>query len=185
MHSHWISQTIPYDGSQLRSHWIYEATGSLGDAIAAWCGPARVDATHMVDLEDRASKAWIESRSMLHFLIEHFAMDLLQAIVWQRLLVAIAREELGHRVRDSRFRRCGNDLFDGDAKLSVSIATVSPVSAMVHFGINIISDGTPVPTRGLTEYAIDPVTFAHTVMERYCDEVRSSIRASAKVRAVR
>ncbi len=206
MHHTILSETITYDGSQLHSHWIFERTGFVGDAIVAFCGPAAVNAVHMVDEEDRARSAWIHSDEMLHFIIEHFGVDLLHTVALQRLLMAIVAEEIGvqtagvpltqpspqrergadaQRFPAGRVYRRGNDLYDGENKLSVSIATVSPVSTLIHAGINILHTNTPVPTRGLHDYTIDPTAFAQQIITRYCDEVRGIAHARAKVRAVR
>lgn len=184
MHTFWLPTTIPYDGAQLRPHWILQQTGAVGDAIAAFVGPAHVDATHMVDWEDVQAAAWIRSDSMLHFLVEHFDPDLTRMILWQRMLVTLCGEELRARCANVNFRRDGDDLFDGAAKLSVSIATVSPVSGLIHTGINVLSTNTPVLTRGLHDYDMAPEPFARAVMGRYAAEVASVRHARAKVRPV-
>ena len=62
--------------------------------------------------------------------------------------------------------RRGNDLYYLGRKLSVSIATKSPVSILMHFGINIKTEGTPVPTAGLLELHIDPIILASKVLEK-------------------
>lgn len=184
LHARWIPESIDYDGSQLRSHWIYEQTGIAGDAIVAFHGTACVGAEHMVDLEDRKQQAWIRSDHMLHFILEHFDTDLTSMILRQRLLVAICGEEL--RIADpaSIIVRRGNDLYEGLAKLSVSIATASPVSCLIHTGINILSTNTPVLTKGLKDYGIEPAPFATKVMERYLEEIMGVQYARAKVRSV-
>lgn len=184
MHQRWLPQSMHYDGAQLRSHWIFDQTGLVGDAIVAFIGGARVEATHMVDLEDRRQQAWIFSEQMLHFIVEHFHYDLTRTILLQHLLVASAADAVRTFVPGSSVRRSGNDLFDGDAKLSVSIATASPVSTLIHCGINILSTNTPVTTKGLADYRIDPHTFAVQLMQTYTDEVTHIHHARAKVRAV-
>ncbi|MBI2346914.1 MAG: DUF366 family protein, partial [Deltaproteobacteria bacterium] len=78
----------------------------------------------------------------------------------------------------------GNDLFEGTAKLSVSIATASPISTLMHTGINILSTNTPVMTKGLHDYGIDPAPFATKVMARYAEEIAGVVHARAKVRGV-
>ena len=184
MHTLWIPETIHYDGSQLRSHWIMDHTSRIGDAIAAFIGGADVGAKHMVDLEDRQQQAWIHSDQMLHFLVEHFDHDLLQTIHRQRLLIAILGEELRVFHPEAILTRRGNDLFEGTAKLSVSIATASPISCLMHVGINIVSTNTPVLTKGLRDYGIDPAPFAAKVMGRYAEEIASIAHARTKVRSV-
>lgn len=179
-----LNETIKYDGTQLKSHWIFERTKIIGDAIVAFLGPADVSLKNMVDLADVAAKAKIASPEMLHFIVEHFDMSLSAVIIGQRLLCAIASEELTRRIGKPIIERRGDDLYDGDRKLSVSIATRSPMSALIHFGINIRCEGTPVPTKGLADYNIDPSGFAGAVMQRYADEMKSLKTARCKVRAV-
>lgn len=184
LHQRWLPQLIHYDGAQLRSHWIYDQTGLVGDAIVAFVGGARVDVTHMVDLEDRTTQSWIYSEQMLHIIVEHFHCDLTQTITLQHLLVASAADAVRSLAPGAGVRRSGNDLFDGEAKLSVSIATASPVSTLIHFGINILSANTPVTTKGLADYRIDPRAFAVQLLQTYTDEIAHIWHARAKVRSV-
>lgn len=183
-----FSQLLPteqmYDGSQLRSHFILNSTGHMGDAIVAFCGAAKVDATHMVDQEDIATASWIYSPRMLHFLVEHFHTPLQEGILRQRLLVAIIHDGLrAHGV--NTLQRSGDDLYDGEYKLSVSIAAESPISTCIHTAINIETDGTPVPTRGLCDYKIIPEVLALHVMRRYVRECDSIVSATQKVLPIR
>jgi hypothetical protein len=178
-----ISEIIKYDGTQLKSHWIYDMTGIMGDALASFTGPADVPLTNMVDLADVKAKEHIFSTSMLHFIVEHFETDLTTMILRQRLLTAIAAETL-KKFGCKDVLRKGDDLYDGEKKLSVSIATASPVSCLIHFAINIKSDRTPVPTMGLSDYDIDPKRFADEVSRRYVDEMETIGTARCKVRAV-
>jgi len=184
MESRFLTENIKYDGTQLRSHWIYEQTGLLGDAVAAFIGGADVPLKNMVDLVDVKAKENIYSTSMLHFLVESFSADLSSMILRQRLLAVIATEELKRHDRCNAVERKGDDLYDGEKKLSVSIATASPVSCLIHFGINIKSDKTPVPTKGLADYDIDPKQFADILMRRYIEELNSMNIARCKVRSV-
>ena len=183
MQTAWLESSITYDGTQLRAHWIHEQTGLLGDAIASFTGPADVPTAHMCDLVDVRNDAPIFSRSMLHFIVEHFECDLPLAVARQRLLVAIAAEEMSPRC--SSIRRTGNDLYAGERKLSVSIATISSVSTLIHFAINIESDGTPVPTLGLRDLGIEPHALADAIMRRYIEEIATMHEARCKVRAVK
>ena len=52
MQTQFIDQPIDYDGTQLRSHWIYETTGHLGESLVAFSGGCDVSIEHLVDLED-------------------------------------------------------------------------------------------------------------------------------------
>ena len=177
-----IDKRIDYTGRQLRSHYIYEQFGVTGDAIIAFCGTCDVEREAMVDVEDVIAQNKIYSDAMLHFLVEHFNTDLERIILRQMLLATIVHDCLIHAHGSIVVIRKGSDLYDNDAKLSVSVATVSPVSALIHFGINISSAHTPVITKGLEDYGIDPNQFARTVMEQYSrdhdtvDRVRSKVR---------
>ncbi|MFA4973108.1 MAG: DUF366 family protein [bacterium] len=180
----WIEKETLYDGTQLRSGWVKSHTGLSGSAIASFAGPADVPIENMVDLEDVARNAPIFSNDMLHFIAEHEERDLPLAVARQRLLVAIAVDALRDRAKGAKIERRGDDIFDGDRKLSVSIATSSPRSTLIHFAINIRSDGTPVPTKGLSDYDIEPRKLADSILARYCGEIESMERAENKVRPV-
>ena len=71
-------------------------------------------------------------------------------------------------------------------KLSVSIATKSTTSILIHTGLNILSEGAPVKASGLTsELGIEDVReFALEVMKRYSEEIEDIKLASTKVRGV-
>lgn len=173
-----------YRGTQLRSLWIEEVAQLKGDAIVAFIGGADVPVEHMVDLEDVARFAPIFSEEMLHFIVEHFDKDLEKMVLRQRLLIAIILEALKKFPQCSKIERSGNDLYDGKAKLSVSVATKSPVSCLIHTGINISSKNTPVLTKGLKDYDIDPKTLSQEIMKRYVKEMAEIEHAQTKVRSV-
>jgi hypothetical protein len=75
-------------------------------------------------------------------------------------------------------------LFGADGKLSVSIATVSPTSALIHFGINVDATGAPVAAADLKRLGVDPWALAAGVMAAYVAEAEGATRAAAKVRGV-
>lgn len=178
---------LVYDGSQLKPHWIFKNFGIQGDAVVAFAGGCDVAVERMVDLADVRDNKPIFSRNMLHFVGEFFDWDLTRTILTQRLLVSLVQQELMFRIEKSgkpSIVRGGNDLYDDGAKLSVSIATASPISTLLHFGINIVSEGTPVKTKGLEDYKIDPVSFARALLESFRDEIETVRQARAKVRAV-
>lgn len=184
MKSHFCSQTIKYDGSQIRSLWAYEQFGIQDDSIVSFIGECDIKPQYMVDLEDLKKGLRIYSPLMLHFLIEHFDQNLDQAILRQRVFTSIIKEILETKTR-RRLIRQGDDIFEGSAKLSISIATLTSVSAKIHFGINIETKGTPVKTQGLKHYQVPPKTLALTAMKRYIQEYKDMVRARNKVRWVR
>jgi len=128
-----LDEELVYDGSQLKSLWAFSLLGIKEDSIVSFIGPCNVKAEHMVDMQDLIEGDKIYSPLMLHFIVEHFDEVNMRLIATrQRLLVTIAEDLLG-------VDREGNDLYHMGRKLSVSIATVSPISAKIHFGINIES----------------------------------------------
>ena len=70
-------------------------------------------------------------------------------------------------------------------KLSISIATVSPVSGLIHFAINVSSLGTPVKTASLEDLGIDPKEFAAEVLADFVSEATTIKEATMKVRWVK
>lgn len=170
-----VRERLDYTGSELTPHFIYRKFGVLGDAIIAFQGEASVR-ENLVDLEDSRTDSFIYSPLMLSFLIEHFGMPLKEACARQRLLMAIIMEELPQGVS-----RIGDDLFFREGKLSVSIATVSPVSALIHSGLNIRAEGCPVKVSCLEEMNVEPLDLAQRVLNRYVDEHQGISRACCKV----
>jgi uncharacterized protein len=62
-------QSITYNGRQLSPHWLYRQFDLLGDTIAAFTGPCRVELNEMVDPEDVKATAPIYSPLMLHCIL--------------------------------------------------------------------------------------------------------------------
>lgn len=183
MRTHWSEEEILYDGTPLESLWAYRRLGVRGDSIVAFAGGCDIPPERIVDLEDRLADARIFSRSMLHFIEERFDLDLERAVWRQRLLAAIVRDALAART-GAPLRRSGDDLYEGERKISISIATLTPVSTKIHFGINVRSDGTPVPAKGLADYRVEPRDFAREVLASYAAESASIREARCKVRGI-
>lgn len=176
-----LKDDIKYTGEQLQSHYAYQHHGILGDSIIAFQGACDVKINYMVDIEDKRGGSQIYSEHMLHFIIEHHDTDLEKSVLRQWLIATIVQELLQSKPGTSKITRSGSDLFDQDAKLSVSVATVTPISSLIHFGINILSTNTPVKTKGLKEYDIDPLDFAMRVMNQYVKEHAAICKACHKV----
>ena len=182
-----VHETIQYDGTQLSSLWAFRNFGLQGDSIVSFQGPCRVDLPEMVDLADVLNNAPIYSEKMLHFIIEHFDLDLEKTIAKQRLFTAIIKDLL-QRSTGASLTRAGDDIYCDNKKLSVSIATLTPVSTMIHTGLNIISDNAPVAAAGLTDLGLTekdiPLLVAMICQSyvRECDEIRM---ARCKVRGVK
>ena len=178
-----VPDEMQYTGEQLRSLWAFERFDLLGDSAVAFIGSCDVQPRHMKDAEDLKASARIYSERMLHFIVEHFDADLDRAVLRQRLLVALMAENLNRRLGgELPVRRVGADLYDGTYKLTVSIASVSPVSALIHAGVNISSRNTPVPARGLHDYGVDAREFAEEILAAYAQECASARRSRCKVR---
>lgn len=182
-----IEETITYDGTQLSSLWAFRNYGIQGDSIVSFRGPCRVELSEMVDQEDVRKKAPIYSTDMLHFLIEHFDLDLEKTIVRQRLLIAIIKDII-HKNTGVNLCRKGDDLFLEERKLSVSIATLTPVSTMIHTGLNVSSKDTPVPAVGLADLGLretEVPLLGVSICSEYAGEFGEIRMARCKVRGVK
>jgi len=179
-----LEKEIAYTGAQLRSGWIAEAAGLEGDAAVAFFGPCEVAPEHMVDQEDLAAGARISSPRMLHVIVEHLGLDLAHITTRQRLVMAIAGELLNSHLGEPLLRREGDDLYFRDLKLSVSVATTSPRSGLIHSGFNLRGEGAPVPAIGLEELGLAPGEFAEKLLAAYASEVEGAEQAAGKVRPV-
>ncbi|MBY0370337.1 DUF366 family protein [bacterium] len=174
-----LEKEVRYDGTPLQPFWILKNTGVRGNALVAFTGEADVSIDHMVDQEDVLKNAPIYSPKMLHFLGEWFIDSLNEGILLQHLFTCELYEALWEQgVR--KLHKRGNDIYYDGRKMSVSIATRSGVSVLMHSGINIETEGTPIPTAGLKEVGIEPRAFAQHMLERY--QQQSKIWAEARVK---
>ena len=175
-----LEQEIKYEGWQLSPHWIYKNFKIQGDAAVAFIGECEVKLTEMVDIEDVTNNEPIYSKSMLSFISEQFNVGLVEGVFRQRLLICIIKEAL--EKRGFVIARNGDDLFYEGMKLTVSIATKSINSILIHTGINIDSEGAPVKASGLTsELGITDIKeLANEILEKYSQEISDIIMASTK-----
>lgn len=183
-----LKKNFKYDGRQLRPLYAYMEHGLLGDSAVAWTGACSIPFKLMKDGEDLRDQAAIEGGNMLHFIVELFDRDLFSAVAVQRLMASMIKDliekESAVAVKaGADFFRSGDDLYLKKKKLSISIATRSPVSVMVHFAVNITNAGTPVPTCSLSEdFGIKNVkAFAEQVLEALKRETESMLEATRKV----
>ena len=183
---HLDDQTRAYSGRELCSHFAYRTFGLLGDSAVAFVGPCRVDLEDMVDLEDVRKQEPIFSPRMLHVIVELFSRPLPETVLYQRLLGRVAADLLGESLPSGEGRLAlevrGDDLYVEQRKASVSIATSSPVSSLIHWGLNVETAGTPLPTWGLAEAGLDPEGFGRELLHRYAAEFDDIHRAVCKVR---
>ena len=184
MKTKFIDEEIKYIGSQLAPHWIYKNFKIQGDAIVAFQGECEVKLTEMVDIEDVINNEPIYSKYMLSFITEQFGISLSEGVFRQRLLMCIIKELL--EGKGIIVTRNGDDLIIDGRKLSVSIATKSITSVLIHTGLNILSEGAPILASGLTSELgiIDTKAFALEVMKRYAEELEDIQYACTKVRGV-
>jgi len=177
-----ISKTIKYDGSQLKPHWVYKNTNTIGDVAISFVGACDIPYKYMVDLEDFINKDKIYSNKMLHFIIELFNKDIYFGVLFQSCVVSEIQNEL--LKKNIKIEKKGDDLFLKDKKLSISIATISAVSCLIHIGINIESKNTPVKTISLNDLKIDSKIFSKSILKRIEKEYERIILASSKVKPV-
>ena len=179
-----IDNEIKYEGWQLCPHWIYKNFKLQGDAIVAFVGECEVKLTEMVDIEDVINNEPIYSKLMLSFISEQFNVGLVEGVFRQRLLICKIKEAL--EKRGFSVTRDGDDLFFDNKKLTVSIATKSATSILIHTGVNIISEGAPIKVSGLqSDMKISDIkNLAQEIMVQYSEEIDDIVMASTKVRGV-
>lgn len=184
MQTQWIDKSLSYDGSQLAPLQNYLRHGLLGDSIVSWVGPCDVAIAHMMDGEDVRAASTIQADCMLHLVLELFQFPLSSAVALQRLIGEILIQKISEKSPLGReLQRFGDDIYWGDKKLNVSIATLSLTSSLIHFGINIDNLGTPVETCCLNDFGILQIQgFADELMSAIQEEFLSMKRAVVKVR---
>jgi hypothetical protein len=118
---HILDREVPYTGRELRSGWVREQTGLDGDAAAGFVGPCHVPTEHLVDLDDARAGEFIRAASMAHVIAEHPGCPLGEAVLRQRLMVAL----LG-MLGDARKLAPGrDDIIYAGRKPAVSIAAIA------------------------------------------------------------
>ncbi len=185
-------KTIEYDGSQLSPLWAYVSFDVQGDSIVSFRGPCNVNDEFMVDMEDKRKGAEIVSADMLHFVVEYFGVTIDEIVLVQRLLISTVVDLLKEAIFDeAEVEREFDNIFayppdeDERGKLSVSVATASPVSGLIHLGLNVTTEGTPVKTSGLNEIGVEDVDkFAVEVAKRFIQEMKNVKADASKVKPV-
>lgn len=177
-----LDATVAYTGTELRPGWVRECAGLDGDAVAGFVGPCHVPTEHLVDLDDARAGEFIRAASMAHVIAEHPGCPLPEAVLRQRLLVAILGEILAGAGKIAT--RDGDDLYYDGRKLTVSIAAPSTTSSLIHLGINVDPAGAPVPAVGLRELGLDAVDVLRELLDRYARELESAAYATTKVKTV-
>lgn len=187
-----LSEEITYTGRELYHGWIAEQTKVFGDCIISFIGPCDVQVGEfMKDLQDVLEDAPIRSSKMLHFVAEIFRVTPLEITLLQRLFLAALEKLL--REQGAEITREGDDLFVkkpenapfGWGKLSVSIATATVVSGLIHIGLNLALDDIPegVQAASLAECGVTDIDkFQHNALKAMVGVWESAQRAVAKVR---
>ncbi len=192
-----LAVRVPYTGEQLCSLHNYRLTKIKGDSITVSIGEMDVNTSHLVDAEDQIAADYIWSPRAINFLIEIFHIGIETAVLYQRAFMSICTQTLKDLVREKDIKNIlikldGDDIMinyqnDSWKKLSVSIATVSHVSSLIHAGINIDTDmRIPVPAIGLLEILdIDTIeNFIYKVTDSFVKYVEDVKLAAVKVRGV-
>lgn len=184
MQTLFVEKEIKYTGSQLSPHWIYKNFKLMGDAIVSFVGEVEVKLDEMVDIEDVINNEPIYSKKMVNFIIEQFDVTLEQMVCTQRLFVSIIKDII-EEMTNKKIKRSGDDLFFENRKLSVSIATKSITSCLIHTALNIIKEGAPVDASDLSEIGIHDIKeFINKVMSEFKKEIEDIKASTYKVRGV-
>lgn len=177
-----------YDGTQLSPLFAYMNFNLLGDSIVSWVGPCNIPFAHMVDGEDLLAKSEIRGAKMAHFIVEKFDVTLFSGVALQRLLASLIIDELRMhspvKQMAQALTRDGDDIYYLRQKLSISIATQSVTSTLVHFAVNVSNDGTPVSTLSLQDLQVEPLIFCKNILAKFASEVASITEATQKVKSV-
>lgn len=178
-----VEDLLTYDGSAIRAHWARRRFGLEGDAAVGFLGRCDVLPGEVADMDEVISGEPIRAEAMAHVVAEHFGPTLEEAILRLHLLAALALEALAPRAGGSLVRK-GNDLYLGSGKMSVGVATVTPVSVKIHFGVNVSARGVPVKAAGLEDLGVAPRGFVEDLLARYARESVLAREARTKVRGV-
>ncbi len=177
-----LDQPLNYDGLQLATSFVdSHCPESDRDSVILFEGEADVPVEHLVDLEDAEAGDVIYSPWMAHIIIEHRGIDLRSGVLAQRLLMRLLARWLEERSGQSLQIR-GDDLFLGERKLTVSIATTSPRGVLIHTAINVHTENTPVPAAGLRDLRVPALDLLKAIARLYADEMASVEHATTKVR---
>ena len=184
MNELFVEKEIKYTGKELSPHWILSNFKLFGDSVVSFVGEVEVPIDNMVDVEDRINVEPIYAKSMLNFIVEHFDYSIKEIALAQLLLIHSIKEVFQDDYKID-LKREGDDLFYNGKKLSVSIATKSIVSGLIHTALNIDCTGAPVSASDLKEIGINDVkTLAKKIMKKYSDNINNVNFAITKVKGV-
>lgn len=185
MKTFWCEREFEYDGSQLRPLFSYSEFGIEGDSVVAWIGGCDIPSENIVDAQDHRDQSEIRGKRMLHFIIETFHINIIGLVCLQRLVASMAKDLIATNAQKASspisIRREGDDLFVDSRKLSISVASVSSISGLIHFALNVTNEGTPVPTCSLNDLGLEPKSFASDLLRMIAVEYSSIVSASQTV----
>lgn len=165
-----------YTGAELVPGIAYK---TFGDSTAIYNiivtrGEADVPIEHMVDLEDVIEDSPIYSEDMLNFIIEIIGCTDLEKLVFiQRYFIRL----IGEFVEDfsSSIYYKGDDImFEDGKKMSVSIATISKTSGLIHIGLNV--SGTKYP-KGVEAASLLDILPNEDALEVFIENVVGKMRS--------
>ncbi len=180
-----IKEELNFTGEQISSLFAYNNFNILGDSIISFIGTCDVSLKEIVDLElARSGKRLFYCPRMLHFIAEHFEMDMEKAILRSYLLLDIVKDLINEKLEKIVIKRVGTELFENDSRIGFSLASSSPVSSILYVGVALVpieegkgrgleallSSKRDVKTGTETQTPFDPALFASEVMERYTKE---------------
>lgn len=193
-----LKTCMEYDGSQLRPFYPYEMSQERGDGIVAFVGPMCLSPKEMIDMEDVLSNDRIWSPSAINFIIELFHINIETCVLYQRAFMQTIVDDMlaeGHKGKlyssIQSITLEGDDIMvhDGEGlkKASVSIASVSHISGLMHVGLNLeVDDNIPVPAIGLKNiYQKFNTTFwIENIMSQFEAKIDSIRNATVKVKGL-
>lgn len=162
-----VEEEFPFTGEELKPHWALLNFDLVGDSIVAFIGPYQVLAEYTSDLRQLKKGREFKGSKLLHLIVEHFGCDLLKTLLYQRLLLGIAKDKLNHRLGGDILQIWGDDICDGNKRVTSSSATANNLSGKIHLGINIESG----EAKGLKEYHLSPKELGEVIMDQYRLEV--------------
>jgi len=162
-----VEEELPFTGEGLKPHWAFLNYDLAGDSIVAFTGPYQVSPESIPDLRRSKKTKEFKSSRMLHLVVEHFGCDLLETLLYERLLLGIAKDKLNHRLGGDILQIWGDDICDGNKRVTTSSATVNALSGKIHLGINIESG----EAKGLKDYHVSPRELGEVIMDQYRLEV--------------
>ena len=171
-----------YDGSQINPSWAFQEFKVKDSTIVSWVGPMNILGDNLIDYEDVGLD--IKGNLMLNFIVEHFDEqpgNLKLAYHRQRILVMITRDKLlDYGIKTTQD---GDDIFINGKKASVSIAAKTLTSVLIHFAINIISEGAIIEVSSLGDDTTisNYEEFAKKLMISYINEIEDIKLATTKV----